>query len=74
MRRLKSKGKSGKQSKRLSNPTCVFLLEFNKFVIKLEANRLIGVRRKKYENSSQLAEMGWGLQGQAWPRIQDSHV
>jgi len=48
MRRLRSKGKSGKQSDRLSNPTCVFLLEFNKFVIKLETNRLIGVRRKKH--------------------------
>ena len=49
MRRLRSKGKSGKQSKRLLDPTCVSLLEFNKFVIKLEANRLIGVRRQKYE-------------------------
>ena len=49
MRRLRLKGKSGKQSEKLSNPTCVFLLEFNKFVIKLEANRLIGVRRQKYE-------------------------
>ena len=45
----RSKGKSGKQSKRLSNPTCVSLLEFNKSVIKLESNRLVGVRRQKYE-------------------------
>jgi hypothetical protein len=48
MRRLKLKGKSGKQSERLLDPTCVSLLEFNKSVIKLESNRLIGVRRKKY--------------------------
>ena len=50
MRRLKLKGKSGKQSERLSNPTCVFLLEFNKSVIKLEANRLVSVTGEKMKN------------------------
>jgi hypothetical protein len=57
MRRLRSKGKSGKQSKRLSNPTCVFLLEFNKSVIKLESNRLVSVTGEKMKTITDVSEM-----------------
>ena len=50
MRRLRSKGKSGKQSDRLSNLQRVSLLEFNISVIKLETNRLVSVTGEKMKN------------------------
>ena len=47
---MRSKGKSEKQLGRLSNLQRVSLLEFNKSVIKLESNRLVGVTGEKMKN------------------------